>query len=121
MRNKLLTILLGLGILASCDENIIAQVPEAEVWKLGWSMVANSMEKNYEIAELQFDSLLNITNKIDRKYLVTGLEAKYKLGKMEQITKILNAQSKDMLCGRDGRGFFSQSALAANRKNQKEK
>ena len=60
-------------------------------------MIASSMEENYELANLQFDSLRNISKEIDRKYLVTGLEAKNKLGKLEEIIEILNAQNKDMM------------------------
>jgi hypothetical protein len=97
MSTKVMTILLSLGVVVSYNQNVTAQAPAVEVWKLGWRVIASSMEENYELTELQFDSLLNITNEIDRKYLVTGLEAKYKLGKIEEITKILNTQDENVL------------------------
>ncbi len=99
MKNKVLTLLiiLGLGILTSCNQNANSQKSDVEVWKLGWRMIESSMEENYELANLQFDSLWNISKEIDRKYLVTGLEAKNKLGKVEEIIQILNAQNEYML------------------------
>ena len=54
------------------------------------------MEENYELANLQFDSLLGISNKIDRKYLITRLEVKNRLGETDVITKLLKAQDKGM-------------------------
>lgn len=97
IKNSVLTFILGLGILTSCYQRAYSQVSEVEIWKLGWRMIASSMEENYGVAESQFDSLWSISDKIDRKFLVTGLEAKYKLGKIEQIIEILNKQDEDML------------------------
>ncbi len=98
MKNRVWIFLtLGLGILSSCNQNAGSHVSDAEVWKLGWRMIANSMEENHELADLQFDSLRNISDKIDKKYLITGLGSKYELGKIEEIVEILNAQSEDML------------------------
>lgn len=70
---------------------------EAETWRLGWRMIINSMEGDYELAELQFDSLLNLTDDISRKFLIAGLEAKVKLDKKEEAIEILNAQDEKML------------------------
>ena len=55
------------------------------------------MEENYDLAESQFDSLWSISNKIEGIFLFAGLEAKYKLEKIEQITEILKTQGEDML------------------------
>lgn len=66
-------------------------------------MIASSMEENYELASLQFDSLRNITKIIDRKYLVTGLEAKNEIGKVDEVAEIVNSLDRDMLqeiCGK---------------------
>lgn len=68
-----------------------------EAWRLGWRMIENSMDENIEIAERQFDSLLNITDEIERKFLITGLETKSKLGKYDEIIKLLNTQDKETL------------------------
>lgn len=98
MKNITLTLLLlSAGMLTSCHQDANSQSSEVEVWKLGWRMIASSIEENHELAELQFDSLWRISNEIDINFLVTGLEAKYNLGKIEQITEILNTQGPDML------------------------
>lgn len=97
MKKVLAFLVLGLSILTSCNQNANSQISDEEVWRLGWRMIANSMEENYEIANLQFDSLWSISNKMDRKFLITGLELKNKLGKIDAIAEILKAQDKDML------------------------
>jgi hypothetical protein len=55
------------------------------------------MEENYEIANLQFDSLRNITTDIDRKYLLTGLQVKNKIGKNTEVLEVLKMQNDVML------------------------
>ncbi len=55
------------------------------------------MDENYEIANSQFDSLLNLTDKVERKFIVTGLEAKSKLNKNEEIITLLNTQNDEVL------------------------
>ncbi len=97
MKNKVLTFLAGLCILTCCSQDANSQVSEVEAWKLGWRVVASSMEENYDLAESQFDSLWSISNKIEGIFLFAGLEAKYKLEKIEQITEILKTQGEDML------------------------
>lgn len=98
MKNKILTFLiLSLGILTSCNPNAKSQISDEAVWRLGWRMIVNSMEENYELANLQFDSLLSISTKIDRKYLITSLEVKNQLGENDEIAEILKVQDKDML------------------------
>jgi hypothetical protein len=77
------------------------------IWKLGWRMIASSMDENYELSSIQFDSLRNSTEIIDRKYLVTGLEAKNKLGKVNEVTEIINSLDTKMLKDICGKGFLS--------------
>lgn len=81
----------------SCKHSLSSQLTDDEVWKLGWRMMAKSMEENYEIADLQFDSLLKYTDTVERKFLLTGLEVKAKLGKEDEIVEILNAQNEEIL------------------------
>jgi hypothetical protein len=57
------------------------------VWKLGWRMIESSMNENFEIADVQFDSLMNSSEKMDIKFLITGLDIKSKLGKNDEIVK----------------------------------
>ena len=89
-KRKIIVLILGISLIISCKQKENSQISEIETWKLGWRMIENSMEDNYEIANLQFDSLRNITNKIDRKYLLTGLKSKNEIGKNEEIIQILS-------------------------------
>jgi hypothetical protein len=96
-KRKIIVLILGISLIISCKQKENSQISEIETWKLGWRMIENSMEDNYEIANLQFDSLRNITNKIDRKYLLTGLKSKNEIGKNEEIIQILSNQDENML------------------------
>ncbi len=60
------------------------RLSDTEKWKLGWRMVISSMEKDYELGERQFDSLLATKSRIDQKFMLTGL----------QILNIINAKEK---------------------------
>jgi len=98
MKNCLfIIVILGLSIVSSCKRNPNHQMNNDEVWKLCWRMIESSMDENFEIADLQFDSLLKFSDKMDLKFLVTGLEVKSELGKTDEIVKILNGQSQDVL------------------------
>lgn len=108
MNRQILTLIaFGIISLTSCNKIISQKMTDVEVWKLGWRIIASSMEENYELANLQFDSLRNSTKIIDRKYLVTGLEAKNKLGKVDEITEIISSQDKKMLQEICSKGFLS--------------
>ena len=96
-KRKIIVLILGISFIISCKQKENSQISEIETWKLSWRMIENSMEDNYEIANLQFDSLRNITNNIDRKYLLTGLKSKNEIGKDEEIIQILSAQDENML------------------------
>lgn len=67
------------------------------IWKLGWRMVASSMEEKVELAEMQFDSLLDLTAAPDRQFLAKGLEIKSKLGKTDAMLELLTKQDEAML------------------------
>ena len=83
--------------LTCCNRGKKYELSDAEIWKLGWRMIESSMEENYEIANLQFDSLRNITTEIDRKYLLKGLQIKSKIGKNTEVLEILKMQNDVML------------------------
>ena len=91
-RQILILITTGLIHMTSYCQNKSKQITEVEIWKLGWRVIESSMEENYELANLQFDSLRNSTKIIDKKYLVTGLQVKSKLGKFDEVTEIINSQ-----------------------------
>ncbi len=95
--NQLLIFLLILITIVSCNNNSNPKATDIELWKLSWRMIENSWDDNNEIAESQFDSLLNAEIQIDIKFLLIGLEVKNKLGKEKEIDKILNEQSQEEL------------------------
>jgi hypothetical protein len=99
MKNKLLlfALLCSSLLVVSCNQKSNNQIKETEVWKLGWRMIANSMEEKYEIADLQFDSLLSLPHKIEKNFIVAGLEVKTKLEKNDGVIEILNDQDEETL------------------------
>ena len=44
-------------LITSCKQNQGQQMTDVEIWKLGWRMILSSMEANYELMNIQFDSL----------------------------------------------------------------
>jgi len=73
-------------------------------WHLGWRIFDSSMDENFELAESQFDSLLDFSTNIDHKFMAIGLEVKIKLNKNEEVLELLNSQDTEMLhelCERD--------------------
>jgi hypothetical protein len=88
MKNYLSIILiLGVSIVSSCKHSSNSHMDENDVWKLGWRMIESSMNENFEIADVQFDSLMNSSEKMYIKFLITGLDIKSKLGKNDEIVK----------------------------------
>jgi hypothetical protein len=98
MKRQIL-ILIGviIVVMTSCNQKENNQLTNEEVWKLGWRMIASSMDENYSVANLQFDTLRKNTKTIDRKYLITGLEVKNELGKTDEIVEIISSQGNAML------------------------
>jgi len=97
-------LIIGLIIIASCKNQAKSQKTDERIWKLGWRMIENSMDENFEIAELQFDSLLNISDRVDKRFLISGLQIKSRLNKNEEIATILNNQNEEtkrMLCKKE--------------------
>lgn len=98
MRNNYWIILIiGWSLITACKNHPNSHIIDEDNWKLGWRMIDNSMDENLEIADLQFDSLLNNSDKVDRRFLITGLEIKSKLNKKEAIVTILSNQNKATL------------------------
>lgn len=83
-------------MISSCKQNKETNISEVEIWKLGWRMIESSMDDNLKQAEIQFDSLLSHTNKLDRNFLITGLEVKSKLKKSEEVIEIIGKQDLNM-------------------------
>jgi len=95
-RNILLLLVAG-AILLSCKNQTKPEMSEEQMWKLGWRMIENSFKEKDLIAEAQFDSLLAVTSNLDKNFLITGLETKFKFDRKEEIVSVLEAQSPDML------------------------
>lgn len=55
------------------------------------------MEEKVELAEMQFDSLLDLTAAPDRQFLAKGLEIKSKLGKTDAMLELLTKLDEAML------------------------
>jgi len=109
MTKKILIILtIGLSAIISCKEEKKSHISDVEIWKLGWRMIASSMDENYELANQQFDSLANFSDQIDKQYLISGLKAKKEIGKNKEIIDILKNQKEEILQQICNRGFLSQ-------------
>jgi len=77
---------------------------EIEKWKLGWRLISSSWDKNYQLGEQQFDSLLKMDGFIETKFLLTGLEILSELGNNEKIISVLSKQDKrtlDEICSNE--------------------
>ena len=107
---KQIQILIGviIMVITSCNQKENNQLTDEEVWKLGWRMIASSMNENYSVANLQFDTLIRNTKTIDRKYLITGLEVKNELGKNDEIVAIINSQGSTILQEICKKGYLSK-------------
>ena len=70
---------------------------EMEKWKLGWRLINSAWDKNYQLGEQQFDSLLKMNGPIETKFIVTGLEILSELGKKEKMVIVLGKQDQRTL------------------------
>ncbi len=70
---------------------------EIEKWKLGWRLISSSWDKNLQLGEQQFDSLLKMNGVIETKFLVTGLDILSELDKKEKIISVLSKQDQRTL------------------------
>lgn len=107
---KFCTILLSVY---SCN-SIGPQSMDEDTWKLGWRMVENSWDGNDTLVETQFDSLLQIEQSYSQLFYNVGLEAKMKLGKNEEVIKILQNLSptiRSKVCKRD---FATQLSICVD-------
>ena len=100
MKYKVAPLFLLLALITSnisCDATKSIETGESseiEKWKLGWRLVNSSLDKNYQLAEQQFDSLLKMAGRIDPKFLITGLDVLAELRKMEKISLVLSRQDQ---------------------------
>lgn len=104
----LIFLIIGLSVIISCKQKENQPISEVEIWKLGWRMIGSSMDENFELANQQFDSLRNVSDQIDEKFLVTGLNAKNEISKDEEIIEILKNQNQEILRQVCTREFLTQ-------------
>lgn len=77
---------------------------DIEKWKLGWRLINSSWDRNFQLGERQFDSLMRMNGPVEPKFLVTGLDILSELGKEETIVNILrklDQQTLQELCGKE--------------------
>lgn len=98
MKKSIIIIFLSvIHFISGCAQKAQEPVSEIEIWKFGWKMINNSMNENDQVANLQFDSLRQMSKTLGYKFLVTGLEVKHRLGKYDEISEILSLQNEEML------------------------
>lgn len=93
------TLLLSIvfSLLFSCSKPGDAQLSEEQSWKLGWRMIYNSMNDQTELAEAQFDSILNMTDVLEDKFIMTGLKLWLDKGMDEEVNTQLDKLSPAVL------------------------
>lgn len=93
MKNCFLFLFFLSPLAVFCQKNT-----DEAIWKLSWRMVAAaSWDKNPALAASQFDSLLKMTDKLEARFLATGLEVMSKMGKTDEIVVLLNQQNETSL------------------------
>lgn len=94
---QIITILLLNFMYPALEVDSKLKLTESEKWKLGWRMTMSAMDNNNDLGELQFDSLLATKSKIDKKFILAGLEILKKKNKPEKISLVLKDLDKDAL------------------------
>jgi len=89
-RPYLLLSLLILILSCTAPETTISEMDQ---WKLGWRMILSSMDKDYLLAEAQFDSILANKGKIENRFMTVGMETLYELDRQDKISAILQDRS----------------------------
>lgn len=98
MKNKALEIIFASLIVSffSCQIADKSETMNEATWKLGWRMIENYWDENYDMAEMQFDSLLALNKPISERFLTTGLEIKIQLSKEKEVLKIFENESEEI-------------------------
>ena len=81
----------------SCKPDSNTSNKEEEIWKLGWRMIESSWNEDFTKVDQQFDSLQNMSDRIDDKFLITGIEAKIELSRIEAAVHIISLQSDEFI------------------------
>lgn len=97
MKTIFLLVLTALTTFSCSKSEKNTNLSETDQWKLGWRMILNSQNKDHQLAEAQFDSLLAVNSNIEYKFLITGLKSLHALGKRDKIITILQNQETNKL------------------------
>lgn len=102
---KLLALTVIVLIVSSCKTiDQAEELSESDKWALGWRIIASNWNGDYQLGEMQFDSLLNGSKDIEPRFIMSGLEILAELDKKEKLIDILESQDQDMLqqiCSKD--------------------
>ncbi len=104
MKKLVLFIVLGNLFNYCYSQNESNEFNQEKIWKLSWEMTFSFFDNNYERGELQLDTLLNISNEIDKEFIQTGMEILFKRNKFSRINEIFNnlaIENKRYLCSTD--------------------
>jgi len=88
-------------IAVSCKMQPSEKLSEEGIWQLGWRMTESFYLDNYDLAEVQFDSLITLSDSIKPSFLIIGLELLEKNASNDKMIEIFNTQSdfvKEELC-----------------------
>lgn len=94
---KYLFILIIYVFFIYCSTNSTKEVYDYEQWLLQWRLIENTINENYTLAVVQFDSLLAFNKPLNPIFISAGLQAKAELGKHEEVCKFLSNQNKQVL------------------------
>jgi len=86
----------------SCKKQNDSKIIDEYTWKLGWRMIENAWDKKNELADMQFDSLLNLDKPINDRFLIEGLKIKLQVSKEKEALNILYNQPNNLkvkVCG----------------------
>lgn len=92
---------------------------DKQVWELGWRMVENELFNNYQLADLQFDSLRQMMDPVGYNFMEVGLKVKDSLYAKEEVHAILSSLSKsqlELLCLKQ---FLGEYNICADYKNER--
>jgi hypothetical protein len=104
MTQIILVLLLSFLLPTAKEAGKPIKLSQTEQWKLGWRMIFSNMEKDYTLGELQFDSLLATQSRIDKKFVLAGLEilnGKHKTEKVHRVLEQLDQETLAFICSKN--------------------
>ncbi len=106
-------------LFVTCNSDTNESIMSEQNWRLAWRMIESSWDEKYDIAESQFDSLMNTGKPIPENFLISGLEIKSKQSKKEEILKILQTHNPNVLKRFCQQEYSSGYELCTKQPNEK--